>query len=70
MAYANELELTLRQIVNDSQLVHNGVHGFMVDEDIKKLEDALYYAENITILLNRVINAQNAIIKSREKVNA
>ncbi len=70
MAYANEAELSLQQVIKDSQLVHQEVHSFMLKEDLKKLEDALYYAENIKILLERIINIHNSILKEKKKENA
>lgn len=68
MAYANEAELSLQQVIKDSQLVHQEVHSFMLKEDLKKLEDALYYAENIKILLERIINIHLKKEKERESI--
>lgn len=58
MPYASETELTLRQILTDSQFVQNSVHSFITGTDISDLEDALYHAENVKLLLERVINNQ------------
>ncbi len=70
MAYATETDLSLQQVIRDSQLVHQEVRSFMFNEDLKKLEDALYYAENIKILLERIINTHIRALKEEKKENA
>lgn len=57
MPYSTENDLSLQHVLTDSQSLQNDIHLYISNKDEKGLEEALYRAENICILLNKVINS-------------